>query len=212
VIPGYAATQLPDGSVVPARLGAWFNNFNPAPGQAGTPPLFQVPGYKFEVEPIGPELPDDGSNGYGLPTPPPPISPIDAGVADSDAISDVANDPNLSTEAGLTGGSFDSAHEMFHAMPGDTGGEGDWLVPYDGSGGVNDITGAVLIDGDTGVIDMATWLDPSDPVSSLSLAELDSMFNDIATGVTPQDNVTPEPTLGILLPVMLLGLRRNKRK
>ncbi len=69
VIPGYAPTQLPDGSIAAIRAGAWFNNFNPAGGQPGTGP--QLPGYKFEVEPIGPELPDDGSNGFGLPTPPP---------------------------------------------------------------------------------------------------------------------------------------------
>src|SRR5262249_12062143 len=30
-----ALTQLPDGTVAPVRLGAWFNYFNPSPGQAG---------------------------------------------------------------------------------------------------------------------------------------------------------------------------------
>jgi hypothetical protein len=214
VIPGYAATQLPDGSVVPARLGAWFNNFNPAGGQPGTPPLFQVPGYKFEVEPIGPELPDDGSNGFGLPTPPPLISTISGQIADTDAMQDIANDPDLSTEPGLTGGSFDSAHEMFMPMPGDLAGEGDWLVPYDGAGGINDITGAALIDADTGVIDMATWLNPDDPANHLTLDQLDMMFTDISNNLTPQDNPVPEPTtLALGMPVIAyLATRRNRRR
>ncbi len=87
-------------------------------------------------------------------------------------------------------------------MPGDLGGEGDWLVPYDGAGGINDVTGAVLIDGDTGVIDMATWIGPDDGIDHLTLAQLDEMFHDISTGLTPQDNPVPEPTtLAIGMPM-----------
>lgn len=68
----------------------------------------------------------------------------------------------------------------------------DWLVPYDGAGGVNDITGALLIDANTGVIDQATYLDATDPVTSLTLAQLDQMYLDEQNGNDPRDDSAPK--------------------
>jgi hypothetical protein len=168
------------------------------------------------VDPQGPESIDTGdpvsndSLGSGISV----IPDINASTADSDAISDLSADPTLKTEPGLTGGSFDAADEMFMAQPGDNSGEGDWLVPYDGSGGINDVTGAIMIDTATGVIDEGTWIDPAtDGVSSISLAELHQMFIDQSTAQYPSDNAVPEPaslSLIMLAGTGLLGRRRRR--
>jgi PEP-CTERM motif len=207
---------LPNGNVVKGRLAPWFQIFNASPAQAGAGATFANPGVAFVVDPQGPEsldtgnLASDDSLGINLTD----IPEISGSTADSDAISDLAADATLSTEPGLIGGSFDSSDEMFMPQPGDASGEGDWLVPYDGSGGINDVTGAIMIDADTGVIDEATWLDPAtDGVGFIPLADLDQMFIDQSDGIYPNDNEVPEPTT---LSLLLLGsaglLARRKRK
>jgi hypothetical protein len=207
---------LPNGNVVKGRLAPWFQIFNASPAQAGTAAPFSTPGVAFVVDPQGPESLDTGNLGSddSILTLPDLSSEIGASTADSDAISDLAADPTLDTEPGLTGGSFDASDELLMAQPGDTAGEGDWLVPYDGSGGINDVTGAIMIDADTGVIDEATWLDPAtDGMSSIPLSDLDQMFTDQSDGIYPNDNEVPEPTT---LSLLLLGgarlLTRRERK
>jgi hypothetical protein len=113
----------------------------------------------------------------------------------------LAADPTLGSEPGFEHGSFDLSDEALLQLPTDASGQGDWLIPFDGLGGINDITGAVLIDAATGVIDQATWLDPTDPITSMTLIELDQMFGDELSGSLPNDNplVTPEPSTGLLL-------------
>ena len=216
VVPGMKAIDLPDGTLQPARLGAWFNYFNVAGPQPGEGAVMATPGYKFEVEPIGPELPDDGNGGqfFSLPAPPIEKSEDTASQARTDALNDLIANPTLGSEAGFVGGSFDpnTADEMFLQTPDDITGQGDWVIPYDGAGGANDITGAVAIDADTGVVDMATWIDPSDPNQPhLSLQDLSTMFtDDITAGLLPNDNPTPEPAaMGLLLLVPALMRRRR---
>ncbi len=198
------AIVLPNGTVVPnARLGAWFNYFNVSPGQASAG--FTTPGYKFTVEPQGPEGLDDGNSAFDGSLPPPPaLLPSQETAADaySAALADLAADSQLSGEPGLHGGSLDTnpAHEMLLQMPGDTAGMGDWLVPYEIGGGSNNVTGAMLIDSETGVIDQATWIDPAhDGIGSISLSQLDQIFMDEAQGILPNDNAVPEPSALALL-------------
>jgi hypothetical protein len=214
IVPGGALTQLPNGNVVPVRLGAWFNYFNPSGGQPGAGPVFATPGMKFTVEPIGPELPDTGDplNDGGLPAPPSELPELNASQAGTDATNDLAADATLNTESGLSGGHLDLSDEVLMQMPGDVSGQGDWLVPYDGAGGINDVTGAVMIDAATGVIDEATWLDPSDGLSSLTLAQLDEMFADQANGVHPNDNSVPEPGSMLILGIAMISLNRRGRR
>lgn len=222
-VPGGVPMQLPNGNIVNARIPGWLAYFNPSPGQAGAYPAFYSPGYKFVVEPSGPEAldPGDSLNDGSLPAPPTELaSEISGTTALSDAISDLSANTTLSGEVGFTGGSFDSSlsdAELF-TMPGDTAGQqGDWLIPYDGSGGANDITGGVLIDARTGVIDEATWLAPGDTESSWSLSELQGWADDESTGLEPNDNdvaATPEPGALALLagPLAAFGLRCRARK
>ena len=166
-------------------------------------PGFTQPGYKFTVEPQGPESLDTGDPSYdgSLPSAPPLLGSQENGSqADTAAISDLAADSMLASEPGLHGGSFDMADEMLLQMPGDASGMGDWLVPYDGSGGVNDVTGALMIDSDTGVIDEATWIDPAkDGFTNFSLANIDEWATDQASGNEPSDNGVPTPEPGSLL-------------
>jgi hypothetical protein len=102
---------------------------------------------------------------------------------------------------------------MLLQTPDDITGQGDWVVPYDGPGGVNDITGAVVIDAHTGVIDMATWIDPSDPNQvHMTLGELDSMLtDDIQTGLLPNDNPLPEPGAALVAVIGVANLLRRRR-
>ena len=226
---GGTAFILPNGNVQNIVTRGWLNYFNisgPQPvfgnfsgtnagnvfanaGLNQNVTNFYSYGYKFTVEPQGPQSLDTGDPALdgSLPAPPPLITEENAGQADTSAISDLAANSTLNSEPGLTGGSLDSGHEMLMQMPGDISGQGDWLVPYDGSGGINDVTGALMIDADTGVIDEATWIDPTDGISSFSLAQLDQMFMDEANGnVDPSDNAVPEPGTNALLAVAGIGL------
>jgi hypothetical protein len=210
------AITLPNGNVVLGRLAPWFQIFNPSGPQPGAGPTYAGTGVRFVVDPQGPESIDTGNLGSddSIPTLPDLSSEISASTADSDAISNLAADPTLSTEPGLIGGSFDSTDELLMPQPGDSSSEGDWLVPYDGSGGINDVTGAVMIDANTGVIDEATWIDPAtDGTSSITLAQLDQMFTDQSNGIYPNDNSVPEPTSFTLLLIGGVGLlgRRSRR-
>jgi hypothetical protein len=179
-----------------------------------------APGYKFEVEPQGPESLDTGQFDSTpafpteLATELNDTSPgFNAGVT-----SDLTSDPTLSAEPGFENGSFDfsTQDETFIQPAGDINGEGDWLVPYDGSGGINDITGAIMIDADTGIIDEATWIDPSNPAElPYSLLDLDAMFNAEAAGNLPNDDTVPLPepaSLASLFVGASLLLRRRANR
>jgi PEP-CTERM motif-containing protein len=180
------------------RLGAWFNNFTPAPSSANAG---LGNGYMIEVEPIGPELPDNGLD-LAIPTAN-EGSQANASQADSDAMSDLGTTADLSSEPGFQNGTFDGNHEMFMPQVGDSGTEGDWLVPYEGNGGTSDVTGFVLIDADTGVIDQATWIDPTVD-TPFSLADVDQMFMSESLGTAdPSDNFVPEPSSWLLMTVGL---------
>jgi len=212
IIPGAALTQLPNGATAAVRLGAWFNYFSPSSAAAASP-LFNSRKYIIETDPRGPTGPDTGDGGTenSLPAPPTDLSSeLNASQADGDAISDLAANTLLDSEPGLEGGSFDSSDEMLMSDSSDPSGEGDWLVPYDGSGGTDDVTGALMIDADTGVIDEATWFDSSDPVSSVTLNEMDMMFEDQENGLLPDDNLPEPAALAILAPgLVLLAMRRR---
>jgi len=68
----------------------------------------------------------------------------------------------------------------------------------------------LMIDADTGVIDEATWFDSSDPVSSVTLNEMDMMFEDQENGLLPDDNLPEPAALAILAPgLVLLAMRRR---
>lgn len=184
------------------RMGGWFNYFTPASNTANAG---YGPGYTIEVEPQGPESLDTG-NTFSLPAVMSGTSDLNASQALSDAIADLGNTAGLSGEVGFEHGSFDGSDEMEMSMPGDTSGEGDWLVPYDGSGGTNDVTGFLLIDEESGVIDQATWLDPTDGPASLTLAQIDQMFESEAFGLEdPSDNAVPEPSSLALAAIAVAG-------
>jgi hypothetical protein len=178
------------------RIGGWFNYFTPASNKANAG---RGVGYSIEIEPQGPELPDLAGD-FSLPVVMSGSSDLNASQALADASSDLADTAGLSGESGFEGGNgFDGSDEVLKSMPGDTSGEGDWLVPYDGSGGINDVTGFLLIDEQSGVIDQATWFDPSD---ALTLADADAMFNAEAFGIAdPNDNAAPEPPGCVLMVV-----------
>ena len=190
-----------------APNGQTVANAGRASGSTASPPRpqasngFGVASYKFTVEPQGPESLDTGdpANDGSLPAPPPLLGSqiTSAAGALAYAGSDLSANSTLSNDfAAMGSGSLDSnpADEMLLQLPGEQG-DGDSLCPYDGNGGMNDVQGALLIDQDTGVIDEATWLTPQDNVpGGYSLAQIDTMMEDEASGIEPNDNPVPAPS------------------
>ncbi len=215
-IPGAPQLTLPGGGQASISPFSWFNYFVSSTGQYA-PTVNQYyqtgVGYKFEVEPQGPEAPDTGGpNGsyYSLPAPPPLLgSQLSASQADGDVAPDLSAD---GLTGDFSGGNFDMADTKLMQDPNDPSIQGDWLIPYDGSGGVNDVTGAILIDENTGVIDQATWFDPTDPVPSMSLSQIDQMYQDQVNNVVENDNSVPEPASAAMLLVGAAGLLMRRRK
>jgi hypothetical protein len=181
--------------------------------------------YVAELEPQdpveGPVPVDDGTNN-SLPPPPPLLaSPLTASQAITQAISDLAADSDLNDQRGLTSGSFDL--NAGDSVEYDIFGDMDWVVPFDGGGGANDVTGALLIDALSGVIDQATWIDLSQdfvdgmPISSITLAELHQMYLDEQNGILPQDDPlagdlpVPEPGSAALLASALAAFAFRRR-
>jgi hypothetical protein len=210
-------TLLPNGNYADVTLAPWTKIFNVSPPQLSPNAKYIAYGYKFEVEPQGPELPDTGdpAGDYGLPAAPAnlPNAITSASTADSDGLSDLASDPTLQSDLELPGGSFDIADASEFQAPGESGSEGDWLVPYDGSGGINDVTGAIMIDADTGVIDEATWIDPTNSEEiPYTLNQIDTLYQDEEAGDLPVDDPpVPEPaSAALVLGACAIGLIRRR--
>jgi hypothetical protein len=215
--PAVAPIAVPGVGVVRAIPNDWFKSFTPAPGQIGTVPNaaygavnMSFPGYKFVVEPLGPELPDDEAGGtvesfpdFALPLADPVDTPAEALAH---AISELSA-THLDDEFGLSNGNFDT---LDHVTLFDPGGEADWLVPYLRDG---EYTGAVLIDSETGILEQATWRDSLDEFD-FTLDDLFARYTDYYNGVLPDDNPVPEPTVAVLLATTIwlsVNWRRRRR-
>lgn len=196
------------------RLAPWFQYFNPT-GPRSSP----ANAYSIVVEPQGPvpEITSDLNTGSGFDDGIPVASELSttlttASQAVTYAQSDLSSDSDLNDLASFENGGFDSSNSdadiMDITLMGDKGdGDSDWLVPYDGSGGTNDVTGALMIDADTGLIDEATWFDGSGGVNSFTLAQIDAWAIDQQTGLLPNDNnVVPEPSTWAMLGIGFVGL------
>ena len=152
--------------------------------------------YVTVVEPQGPEAPDPGT--FDSTPPPPPIIPeLNAAGAHQSALNDLAADSQLAAEPGLSGENASQADEILLQYTNDPSNEGDWLVPYENGNGSHGVTGDVLIDADTGVIDQASWYDTPQELSSVE-ANLQAEYS----GQLPLDAI-PEPGT---LSIVLLGL------
>ncbi len=192
--PGLAEEKFCSTRINPNRLAndeLWAALFN----LAGGPPLPLYGyglGYKFEVEPVGPIALDTGNGGEytSIPAPSPilPNAPITASNALFLATNEMTGDSFVEEQPGLTNGTWDLADATLVQYPTDGPNEGDWLVPYDGSGGVNDVTGFLMIDEETGDIDEAVWMNPGDAVPSMTLAQIDAMETDEYDDIVPDDN------------------------
>lgn len=209
--PNAPLTFIPGVGNVRARPDQWFRNFNPAGGQAGEGAYMSGVGYKFVVEPQGPEALDTGGidgtllgfDGADPLLPSPIATPQDALAR---AISELGVETDLSDEPGLTGGGFDLSGIQF--LPEADGYGGEWVVPYDQSSGM--ASGAVLIDALTGLIDEANWADNASQYFTDD--QIDAMYLDLSLGILPSDNPVPEPGNAILAaPGIMLAMRRWRR-
>ena len=65
-----------------------------------------------------------------------------------------------------------------------------------------------MIVASTSVVDQATYLDPTDPIASLTLAQLDQLYLDEQNGRLPQDDNAPkdvpEPASVLLLTALVI--------
>ncbi len=90
----------------------------------------------------------------------------------------------------------------------DPSGQDDWLVPYDRG---TDVTGAVLINAETGMIEQATWIDSGE--TPFLLSDLVGMYNGDYAGFVPTDNAAPEPgTIALSLVGMVFITARRRRQ
>ncbi|HWY31128.1 MAG TPA: hypothetical protein VNX46_10255, partial [Candidatus Acidoferrum sp.] len=192
--PGFGQYKFCSTRINPLRLRTdadWFSLFDPA----GGPPLPVYGsglGYKFEVEPIGPVPLDTGNNGqYSSIPPPSPIltnAPLTAQAALAIATNTLATDVFIGAQAGFSNGTWNVSDAMMVQYPSDGTNQGDWLLPYEGSGGATNVTGFVMVDVQTGDIDEAVWMNPGDVVPSLTLAQVETMETDEFAGLFPNDN------------------------
>ncbi len=198
--------NVPGVGLVNAAPSEWFRNFNPAPGQAGEGAYMSGLGYKFVVEPLGPEALDDGNGGLLESVPAlAPLLPMQLDAPGALAAASAAiTSGDLQNLYGLSGGAFDSAN-MLMIDPLD---EADWFVPYVRAG---EYTGAVLVSSYTGEIQQASWLEAADDVD-FSLVELSQMYQDIYADISPGGNPPFVPEPGTLALVLLAwpALRRRR--
>jgi hypothetical protein len=164
-------------------------------------------GYKFVVEPIGPELPDDGTNFSDPFAAPPLLADLNAPAALALAQSLLATDSDLNSKYGLSNGAFDSSGMSLL----DPSGENDWFIPYQQGGSY---TGAFLLDAHYGVLEEATWDDLGDLSSSLN--DLLGQYQGIEGGFHPNDNPidgqVPEASSLAMAAIgtVLCGLKRRR--
>lgn len=193
---------IPGVGVVNARPNEWFRSFNPAPGQLGEGAYMTGPGFKFVVEPLGPEELDDGNGGLLdsipnmaalLPT------ALDAAGALAAATSGLAGS-DFADEWGLSDGAFDTDTAHIMLMDGDD--EADWLVPYLKDG---QYTGAVLVNSYTGEIMQATWFDEGGEFDAYTLGQLESMYTNLYDDIFPVDNPVPVPEPGAVGAALVMG-------
>jgi hypothetical protein len=203
----YGADVLPGGGL---RLAPWFQYFNPT-----NPRSSPANAYTIIVDPLAPELPDtidpnataDDPSGI-------PLTIVGTDITNATALSDAEAALTSDTDDLdniLSGGTFDTALNdlSFFTLPGDGSGSGDWLIPYDGSGGGCNVMGGVAIDEQTGQVDMAMMFP-----SAVCLGTLQTAFADIQNGIVPNDNndVLPEPGTALVLLTGIGGLRLLRRR
>jgi hypothetical protein len=181
--------------------------FSPSPGEPGEGAYAQGLGFKFVVEPLGPELPDDGSN-FSDPLPALAL-PTDLNSTDAYLLAQslLSTDPDLSSKYGLSSGGFDSSGMSLI----DPSGENDWFIPYLRSGSY---TGAFLLSAHYGILEEATWDEAGDLSSDLS--DLLGQYQGIESGYYPNDNPVdgsvPEASCLTLAAIgtVLFGLKRRR--
>jgi hypothetical protein len=186
-------------------LTRWQDIFTASAGEPGEGAYASGVGYKFVVEPQGPELPDDGTFD-STPLPAPPLAAdLNAAAALALAQTTLATDPDLSTEYGLSGGAFDGSN-MTLLNP---TGENDWFIPYQ-RGGV--YTGAFLLSAHYGILEEASWDELGDLPTSL--ADLEQEYQGIEDGFHPDDNPVNVPEASTLalgaIGSMFLSLKRRR--
>ena len=67
----------------------------------------------------------------------------------------------------------------------------------------------------TGVIDQATWFDPTDPITSMTLSQIDELYTDQLNDIVENDNSVPLPepaSLLLIVPAAALLMGRRPRR
>jgi hypothetical protein len=188
------------------RRGAWFNYFNPV--GPGPYPFSGQYNIVVEPEPSAP-FPADSGEFESYPDPYAILSsPVTSGDAQSYVLDALAGDFAFLDE-NFTGGSWDTSNVSLFSYPDDPSGIGDWLVPYLGPGGADDVRGAAMIDSLSGTVNQAMWFPEDMSFTYDQLADYYSALYvlDIPLTILP----VPEPTTGglMLLALALLTLRRS---
>lgn len=224
LIPGAGNIFVPGVGVVQGRYKEWFKSFNVSPATPGAGPVFASSGIQFITATAGPggvtvpvEVGGPGNNFFGIPAPAVPLANRIPNAAAARAQALIALGGNAALAGAFVGGNFaDPAGIVFRPNPNpidplNLALDGDWLIPFIPDSGI-DFTGALIIDGITGDIDLGIY--SPDPALDYQLDDILDIYDDLTAGLFPSSGiVVPEPTtLGLFAPGLILLARRRDRK
>lgn len=200
---GLPANALLSTVLKTGQPSTWEKFFDVSPGEPGEGAYAAGPGFKFVVEPQGPEPLDDGL--FSSDTTPVPLlaNPLTSVEAVTLAEQLLADNAGLSGKYGLSGGAFDGSNVSFI----DSGGTSDWLVPYLRGG---EVTGSFLINSLYGILEIANWTEAGE--DAYDLPELVMQFQQINGGIVPFDNPVNLPEASTLSMTLIAALMLHARR
>jgi hypothetical protein len=202
----FVTEENPDGF---RRRGAWYNYFNPvSPGPHPFSGQFNII-VEPDPEPTPPFDPDDGEYS-SQPDPYDVLSTAVTAATAYDYSQDALTGDFSFLAQEFSGGTWDTGNITMFSFPDDPAGVGDWLIPYIGPGGSDDVLGAIMIDSLSGTVNQAMWMGGSGLSFEYDqLVDYYSMLYDLDL---PESIQAPEPGSFAMLVIAGTGVVLVRRR